>query len=282
MAKKLYEESNIQAIADAIRSKNGTTDTYKVSEMAGAIGAIEAGGGSGINPEWTDWGYFSYNNNRNDFVAKLKFSDTSKGTSFGSMFYGCSNLTTIPEIDTSKGTDFSSMFRECRKLTAIPQLDTSKGTNFRYMFNYCPITTIPKIDTSNGTGFNNMFYGCSNLTTIPEIGTSNGTSFGAMFGYCQVLTTIPQLDISKGTNFNNMFDFCTDLENITFVGTINASISFSYSTKLTHDSLMSIINALADKTGQSGTFKLTIGATNITKLTNEEIEIIGAKGWIYA
>lgn len=40
--KKLYEESNIQAIADAIRSKNGSTDTYKTSEMADAISAIEA------------------------------------------------------------------------------------------------------------------------------------------------------------------------------------------------------------------------------------------------
>lgn len=39
MAKKLYEESDIQGIADAIREKNGTTNTYKVSEMASAIGA---------------------------------------------------------------------------------------------------------------------------------------------------------------------------------------------------------------------------------------------------
>lgn len=41
MAQKLYEESNIQAIANAIRGKNGSTDTYKTSEMAAAISAIE-------------------------------------------------------------------------------------------------------------------------------------------------------------------------------------------------------------------------------------------------
>ncbi len=35
--KKLYEETDIQAVADAIREKNGSTDTYKVSEMAQAI-----------------------------------------------------------------------------------------------------------------------------------------------------------------------------------------------------------------------------------------------------
>lgn len=35
--KKMYEESNIQDIADAIREKNGSIDTYKLSEMANAI-----------------------------------------------------------------------------------------------------------------------------------------------------------------------------------------------------------------------------------------------------
>ena len=41
MAKKLYEESNISAIASAIRGKNGTLETYTVAEMADAIGDIE-------------------------------------------------------------------------------------------------------------------------------------------------------------------------------------------------------------------------------------------------
>ena len=46
MAQKLYEESNIQAIANAIREKNGETTTYKPSEMAAAILAITTGGSS--------------------------------------------------------------------------------------------------------------------------------------------------------------------------------------------------------------------------------------------
>lgn len=43
MGKKLYEESNIQAIAEAIREKNGSTVTYKTSEMPLAIQAMETG-----------------------------------------------------------------------------------------------------------------------------------------------------------------------------------------------------------------------------------------------
>lgn len=45
MSKKLYEENDIKAIADAIRQKNGSTDTYKLAAMAAAITAIETGGG---------------------------------------------------------------------------------------------------------------------------------------------------------------------------------------------------------------------------------------------
>ena len=37
MAMKLYSDSDISDIADAIRSKNGSSDTYKVSQMASAI-----------------------------------------------------------------------------------------------------------------------------------------------------------------------------------------------------------------------------------------------------
>lgn len=47
MAKKLYEESTIQAIADAIRAKNGSDATYKPAEMPAAIAAI-AGAGSAV------------------------------------------------------------------------------------------------------------------------------------------------------------------------------------------------------------------------------------------
>lgn len=37
MSKKLYEESNIQDIASAIRAKNGTQNTYTVNQMGNAI-----------------------------------------------------------------------------------------------------------------------------------------------------------------------------------------------------------------------------------------------------
>ena len=40
MANKLYNDTSVKAIADAIRAKNGKTDTYTVGEMAGAISSL--------------------------------------------------------------------------------------------------------------------------------------------------------------------------------------------------------------------------------------------------
>lgn len=45
MANVLVDENSLSAIAGAIRSKNGSSDTYKPAEMAPAILAIEGGGG---------------------------------------------------------------------------------------------------------------------------------------------------------------------------------------------------------------------------------------------
>lgn len=39
---KLYEETDIQNIANAIREKTKSTDTFKVSEMANAVSNIKA------------------------------------------------------------------------------------------------------------------------------------------------------------------------------------------------------------------------------------------------
>ena len=52
--KKLYEESSVQEIADAIREKNGGTEKYRVAQMAAAVRGIKGGANpvtySQVNP----------------------------------------------------------------------------------------------------------------------------------------------------------------------------------------------------------------------------------------
>lgn len=49
MANVFVDDASLQAIAGAIRAKNGSTETYKPGQMAAAIQAIETGGGLEIN-----------------------------------------------------------------------------------------------------------------------------------------------------------------------------------------------------------------------------------------
>lgn len=136
-------------------------------------------------------------------------------------------------------------------------------------------------DTSNVTDMSNMFYSCSSLTSVPQLDTSNVTSMDSMFNYCSKLTTIPQLDTSNVTNMNSMFDYCSKLEEIHM---INMKVSFDihYSTKFTREALLEIINNCYDLTTLNSTATLTMGTTNLAKLSEEDKLIATNKGWTLA
>ena len=181
--------------------------------------------------------------------------------------------------DTSNVTDMINMFSSCSKLTTIPQLDTSNVTNMSYMFGTCSnLTSIPLLNTSKVKSMYNVFYNCYSLTTIPQLDTSNVTNMNSMFSNCSSLTNIPQLDTSNVTNMNGMFSNCSSLETIHM---INMKVSFDihYSTKFTREALLEIINNCYDLTTLNKTATLTMGTTNLAKLSEEDKAIATAKGW---
>ena len=158
--------------------------------------------------------------------------------------------------------------------------DTANVTDMSYMFYNCSrLTTIPQFDTSNVTSMQEMFSNCSNLTIVPQLDTSKVTSMYSMFSSCSSLTTVPQFDTSKVTSMNSMFSYCSSLEQIHMIN-INANLDIHSSTKFTREALLEIIGNLKAQT--SGTKTLTMGATNLAKLTDEDKAIATNKGWTLA
>jgi hypothetical protein len=128
----------------------------------------------------------------------------------------------------------------------------------------------------------NSMFAKSKITRIPVIiDCSQATSpIYGLFLDCKELKTVKKVVFSEANEYNSVFNNATALENITIGGTIGKNgFNVSTCTKLTHDSLMSIINAL--KSGVSG-LTVTLGATNQGKVSPEKIAEAQAKGWTVA
>lgn len=235
-----------------------------------------------------------------NFITAVPQLDTSNVWDMGYMFCGCSSLTAIPQLDTSNVSDMTGMFDECSSLTTIPQLDTSNVSYMTYMFDGCSsltaipqlntsnvtdmvymfyecssLTTIPQLDTSNVKFMSNMFQYCSSLTSIPQLDTSNAVYMSGMFWGCSNLTTIPQLDTSNVTSMSDMFIGCSELTNLGGFRGLKTELNLSECPKLTHESLMNVLNNLETVSDVN----LILGETNLAKLTDEEKSIATNKGW---
>jgi len=97
---------------------------------------------------------------------------------------------------------------------------------------------------------------------------------------CKKLKSIlGAFDFSNCTSCALWLHICTALEDISFVpNTIKISIQFSFCDKLTAKSIQSIIDGLADLTGQTSQ-KITWNNSIIAKLTAEQATQIYLKNW---
>lgn len=157
--------------------------------------------------------------------------------------------------------------------------DTENVTDMTYMFYNCSsLESIPLLDTSKVTNMSNMFYNCGKLITIPQLNTSKVTNMSVMFYNCSSLTTIPALNVDKVTRMNDMFGNCTNLKSILMTN-IGANLNIASSTKFEREDLLTILNNLKTVTSSQ---RLTMGATNLAKLTDEDKLIATNKGWTLA
>ena len=98
------------------------------------------------------------------------------------------------------------------------------------------------------------------------------------------LVTIDKLIVSDtgSVAFSDTFGTCEKLQNITVEGVIGQNVNLSLCPLLTHDSIINIISCLQDLTGTGNTRTLTLGATNLAKLTDAEKAVATEKGWTLA
>lgn len=174
-------------VADAIRTKKGTSETIKASDFDTEIENLPSGGGG------LDWSAIGYNGTPQvikdgyDYAVEIKNNWVST-SSLRNKFKNDLNLKIMPLVDTSNATNMYGMFENTRGLTQIPLLDTSNVTDMSRMFFESVISTIPLLDTSKVTDMSYMFTKVSSLTTIPLLNTSKVTNMDSMFSSAGNLT----------------------------------------------------------------------------------------------
>jgi hypothetical protein len=95
------------------------------------------------------------------------------------MFYGCTNLTTAPELPaTTLASDcYKNMFSGCTNLTTAPDLPATTLADRCYynMFRDCTnLTTAPKLPATTLaiSCYEYMFYNCKKLNYIKMLATN--------------------------------------------------------------------------------------------------------------
>ena len=127
------------------------------------------------------------------------------------------------------------------------------------------------------TSHNNFLRNTRNLKYVKGINMSNSTAIRFMFSGSFIETIEEPLDFSKVNDTTSAFA-CDHLTEIRFVPeTIKISIVFSRCSKLSAQSIQSIIDGLATVTTAQ---TLTLNSTIV--LTDEQKASITAKGWTLA
>ena len=229
--------------------------------------------------------------NDKDIKIKIRLSNVSVNSEFDVLGYSGTeeplNSYFNYSKDIVKNWDSEQVlmnrFRNDKNLVFCPLVDTSKANNMTAMFSSCVnLMQVPLLDTSNVVHFDEMFYNCTSLTTVPQFDTSNLYSAQLMFGGCSKLVKIPLLDFTKAEQLRSMLLACSELVELSGFSNLSVNLDLSSSRKLTADSIMSVINEAKDLSETGGTATLTLGSTNIEKLTEEQIAIASFKGWTLA
>ena len=240
MAVKLYNDTDIQNIADSIRAKNGSGYTYKVSEMSAAINGLEVLNGEtvSITPS-TSAQTITPSSGHNGITevnvaavtssidSNIQAENIKKDVSIlgvtGTLSEKQLGTKTITENGTYKATDDNlDGYSEVEVATTGVNIDDYfKSSASGVGSSYYPgiINFIKKVKsplTIVGTSMEYFFSYC-NLEELPQIDTSNVTNMSYMFSNSSAKTLdLSSFDTSKVTDMNGMFQGCENLIEIPY------------------------------------------------------------------
>ena len=165
---------------------------------------------------------------------------------------------------TPKPTKVMNMYFGCGVVEKKIECDFSELTgSLQWTFRFCKAKHLGVLDLSNST--------CD--------------TYKGSFGFMANCTDIDEIILGEKCVFGNSFSNSPKLKNVKFSGVLATNgLNVSPCPQLTHDSLMSIVNCLKDYSADtSGTsWVVTLGTTNLNKLTNAEKAIATEKGWTLA
>lgn len=282
----------IQAKSDikqAIENKGVTVGDITINGYAAKINEIQqevTGGSKWVVPNNIQL--------RNIMLQTLDVNnwDLSSTKYISNLFAQNRNLVNVIGInnwDVRKLIDANDLFSYC---TSLETMDLSNWNilealgSLSRMFYECK--NIYEVNISNiaKNGINStmdLFYGCTNLQTVymKNWDLSDVNMLGDEFYGCTSLKTLDMENTILSNGLNGAYvlrlNSCTELENVVFGKQALGNWDFSYNTKLTRDSLLSIIDGLGKH--PSATFTLKIGSSNLSKITEEDIAVATAKGW---
>lgn len=241
-----------------------------IDEYGDFVDSIPSGGSGGI--DWSQIGYSSEPQaiqDGFDYAKTIYDNWDSTQTSLSNNFAGDADLIFMPLVDTSNVTTTVGLCSSCKSLLSFPKLNTSNCTRFTRFVTYSLIKEFPQIDTSLGTNFQSMLEYNTHLETIPELNFSSATTLYDPFSQCTALT-----------NFGGCLNLGQAYLTTQSANWSEYTLSLSRANKLTHDSLMNVINNLYDiATKGCNTQQLILGSKNLAKLSAEEISTATNKGW---
>ena len=225
------------------------------------------------------------------YAVMVDVSQTAKCVVPNGMKFAFSSAINPEDFDVSKVTNMNSMFYNC-SITSLDLTgwDTSNVTKTASMFNNCSSLAslnINNLNVGNVTDMYGMFTSCYKLTSLDLSGwdVSKVTDMGEMFYYCKILTSLnlSNWNMSNVTSMASMFKLCNELTDLNMNGAILPKINLTnwlldYNSTLTTTSLESVLNAL-QQLSEGESYTCSLGATNLAKLTDEQIAIATSKGW---